>query len=188
MSPTRQLRPLHSPEVQDVLASAGLSRRAELGPERIARAEQLASGQVQYETEAGRRTFIMEGPKPSTQGGAIMASNGTPRTRGADPKSARRKILAKSVQAILGAEASEEPKHDAVQLTRKELDKQVRKPKDAGATSVASWVGEACSQEIVVEVDGKGYKFVRAGRGLYGLEEVDLPEPEPQEPEAAAAE
>ncbi len=184
---SRTLDQLHSPEVQEALASAGLSRRSELEPERIERAALLATGKWSFATESSRRAFIMEGSAIHNKGGSQMAANGNTQGRGPDPKSARRRILVSAVKQILKAEATED--RGAQELSRKELDAQVR-VKSEGSTTPASWVGEACSQALVIEVDGSAYQFTRVKRGVYGLQEVAVPEPEPDpepEPEAEPA-
>ena len=53
-------------------------------------------------------------------------------------------------------------------MGRKDLEAAV-KVRTKGKTTIGAWVGEACSQNIVVD----GHTFVRAGRGIYGVEAVE---------------
>lgn len=149
--------------VQDALASAGLSRRSELGPDRIERAEELARGRVSFETEAGRRAFIMDGPKLQREEPAMAAGTATKKsTTKAAPreKSNRAKAQEAGIKALQKAEGQT--------LTRAELNK-VRVKLETKAT-VADWINDMAREGTTL--DGFGVK--RGGeRGTFIL--VDKP-------------
>lgn len=166
LAPAIPGHPGFSAEVQDALQSAGLSRNSELTPEQLERAEQLASGAVQFTNESSRGHWIMRGERSSN-----MAASSTSTKKGASkpPSKPRNPETAKALEvAVAILKASRKP------LSRREIhDKAVAKGVDlglkpSGSPKIGGVVNEAKAREQVIS----GYVITNPERGKYAVKKA----------------